>query len=138
MDGRLTLRARVDGEKALCRFALEVNYLPLRGEAARQVIERYVVDQEREQLLIESVRELVFVGAPFRGEPHLRYEEQNSLAASSRIFERPHPALAGDDAALRVEIEEDVLLAAPPFADQPSLQRERPVIVSAGMTDEQS
>jgi len=121
MDGRLTLRARVDGEKAFCRFALEVNYLPLRGEAARQAIERYVVDQEREQLLIESAGELIFVAAPFRGEPNLRYEKQNRLAASGRIFKRSHPALAGDDAALGSEIEEDVLLAAPAFADQPSL-----------------
>jgi hypothetical protein len=92
----------------------------------------------KQQLLIESVGELVFVAAPFRGEPNLRYEKQNRLATSGRIFKRSCPALAGDDAALGIEVEEDVLLAAPAFADQPSLQRERPVIVSAGMTDEQS
>jgi hypothetical protein len=54
------------------------------------------------------------------------------------IFQRPRPALAGDDAALGVEIDEDVLLAAPAFADQPSLQRERPVVVETRMADEQS
>jgi hypothetical protein len=75
---------------------------------------------------------------PFRGEPNLRYEEENGLAASGRIFQRARPALTGDNAALGVEVEEDVVLAAPAFADQPRLQRERPVVVEARVTDEQS
>jgi hypothetical protein len=132
------LRARVDRKEALSRLSLEAHHLPLRGEATGQVVERNVVDQQREQLLIEPAGELVFVATPFRGQPNLRDEEQNSLAARGRIFQRPRPALAGGDAALGVEIEEDVILVAPAFADQPGLQRQRPVIVSARMADEQS
>jgi hypothetical protein len=71
-----------------------------------------VVDQKCKQFLVEPVGESIFIAAPFRGEPNLRYEEQNRLAARGRIFERLHPALAGDDAAFWIEIEEDVLLAA--------------------------
>jgi len=56
------------------------------------------------------------------------------VAASSSA----RPALTGDNAALGVEVEEDVLLAAPTFADQPRLQRERPVIVEARVADEQA
>ena len=112
------LRVRMDGEEALGRLAFEAHHLPLRGEPARQAIERDVVDQQREQLLIELVGELIFVAAPFRGEPILRDEEQNRLAASGRIFKRLRPALAGGDAALGIEIEKDVVLAAPAFADQ--------------------
>src|SRR5262245_49518227 len=132
------LRARVGGEEALSRLSLEAYHLPLRGQPARQVVERNVVDQQREQFLIKSAGELVFVAAPFRCQPNLRHEENNRLATGGRVLQRPRPALAGNDAALGVEVEEDVILAAPAFADQPILQSERPVIVSARMADKQA
>jgi hypothetical protein len=138
VNGRLMLRARVDGEEAFSRSSLEAHHLPLRGEPTRQAVERYVVDQQCEQFLVEPVRKLVFVAAPFRGKPNLRYEEQNGLATGGRILQRPRPALAGNDAAFGIEIEEDVLLAAPAFANQPRLQRERPVVVEARMANEQA
>ena len=91
------LRARMDGEETLGRLAREMYDLPLRAEPARQAVERNVVDQQREQLLVELVRELVFVGAPFQREPMLRDEEQDRLAARGRILERPRPALTAGD-----------------------------------------
>ena len=123
-------------EEALGRLALEANDLPLRGEPAGQAIERDIVDQQREQLLVEPVGELIFVAAPFRGEPFFRHEEQHRLAAGRRIFERVRPALAGGDAALGIEIEKNVVRPAPAFADEPILQRDRPVVVLARMADE--
>jgi hypothetical protein len=48
------------------------------------------------------------------------------------------PALARGDAALGIEIEENVVGSAPAFADEPILQRDRPVVIFAGMTDEKA
>ena len=53
MDRSLVLRARVDGEEPLGGLALEAYDLPLRAESARQAVERDVLDQQREQLLVE-------------------------------------------------------------------------------------
>src|SRR3954464_15090308 len=44
---------------------------PRRGGPSGRAIERYTVDQQREQFLIEPAGELVFIATPFRGEPHL-------------------------------------------------------------------
>ena len=62
----------------------------------------------------------------------------HGLAAGRRLFERVRPALAGGNAALGVEIEKNVVGSAPAFADEPILQRDRPVVIFAGMTDEKA
>ena len=114
MDGRLTLRARVDGEKAVSRFAPEVNYLPLRGEAARQAIEQYVVDQEREQLLIESIGELYSSPHHFEAsqtsDTRNKTASQRVAASSSARIQRCPATMPGSGS-----------LAAPALADRPSL-----------------
>src|SRR5215813_11943146 len=97
-----------------------------------------VIDQQCEQLLIELVGELIFVAAPFRGDPILGHQEQNRLAARGGIFQRSCPSFAGDEAVVRVEIEKYVVGSAPTFADQPVAQCYRPVVVPARMTDEQA
>jgi hypothetical protein len=48
------------------------------------------------------------------------------------------PALAGGDAALGIEIEENVVGSAPAFADKPILQGDRPGVIFAGMADEKA
>ena len=136
MNRRLVLRKRMNCEETLGRLALEANDLPLRGEPAGQPIERDIVDQQREQFFVESLGELIFVAAPFRGEPFFRHEEQHRLATRRGIFQRVHPALPGDDAALGIKIEKNVVRSAPAFADEPILQRDRPVVILARMTDE--
>ena len=138
MDGRLMRCERMNGEETLGRLAFEANDLPLRGQPAGQAVERDIVDQQREQLFVEPVGELIFVAAPFRGEPFLRDEEQHRLAAGRRLFERVRPALAGGDAALGIEIEKNVVGPAPAFADEPILQRDRPVVILARMADEKA
>ena len=61
-----------------------------------------------------------------------RDEEQHRLAPICRLVEREFPAVSGDEAALRVEIEENIVF--PAFAAQPVAERNRLVSVCAGMT----
>jgi hypothetical protein len=138
MDGRRMLRARMHRQKAFGRLAPEVDQLPLRGQAARQFLQRDVIDREREQFLVELLGELILVPTPFGGKPGLRNEEQHRFAARGRIFQGMRPALARNNAALGIEIKKDVVLAAPAFADQPIPERDRPVVIPRGMADEQS
>jgi hypothetical protein len=42
-----------------------------------------------------------------------------------------HPALAGGDAALGIEIEENIVRPAPAFTDEPIPQRDRPIVILA-------
>ena len=126
----------MDGEEALSRLSLEAHDLPLRGEPAGKAIDRDIVDQQREQLFTKPVGELIFVGAPFRGEPFFRHEKKHGFAAGRRIFERTRPALAGGNAALRIDIEKNIVLLAPAFANKPVPYRNRPVVVLARMADE--
>jgi hypothetical protein len=65
-------------------------------------------------------------------------DEQHRLTPGRRLVERVRPALAGGDAALGVEVEENVVRPAPALADEPILQRDRPVVIFAGMTDEKA
>ena len=125
-------------EEPLGWLAPQRHHLPLRGEAAGEAIERDRIDEQGEQLLAVFLGEPVFVVAPFGGEPLLRHEEEDDLATRRGILQRVLPALAGDDAALGVEIEEDVALAAPALADEPILERDRPIVVLAGMGDEKA
>ena len=138
MDRRLMPCQRMDGEETLGRLALEANDLPLRGQSAGQAVEHDIVDHQREQFLVEPIGELIFVAAPFRGEPFFRDDEQHRLAAGRRVFERVHPPLARDDAVVGIEIEENVVGPAPAFTDEPILQRDRPVVVPARMADEEA
>ena len=128
----------MDGDETLSRLAFEANDLPLRSQPTGQAIERDIVDQEREQFFVEPVGELIFVAAPFRGEPIFRHEKQHRLAAGGGVFQRMDPALAGGDAALGVEIEKNIVRPAPAFADEPILQRDRPIVVLARMADEKA
>ena len=126
------------GQEPLGRLALEAHHLPLRAQAAGQAIERNIVDQQREQLFVELVGKLVFVAAPFGGKPILGHQEQDRLAAGRGIFQRLRPSLARDKAVVRVKIEENIVRSAPPLADHPVAQCNGPVVIPAGMTDEQT
>jgi hypothetical protein len=91
------------------------------------------IDDDGEQLLIERAREGVLPQAPARCEPVAGDEEDDRFAARRRLVQRPLPALARRDAALGVEIEEDVV---PTLGRQPIAQRHRLEIVGAGMAEE--
>src|SRR5271165_1437496 len=73
--------------------------------------------------------------APTGRQTFLRHERQNDFAAPGGLLQRFLPALAGRNAALGVEIEEDVLPAVlcEPVADLDGL-----VVVEARMTDEKA
>jgi hypothetical protein len=60
------------------------------------------------------------------------------LAAGTGIFQSVHPPLASNDAALGIEVQENILLPAPALTDKPILQRDRPIVIPARMADEKS
>ena len=66
-------------------LALQLNDLPLGCQATGQLINRGVINQQCEQLLIVLVGELKFVMAPTRGEPLFGNQEQHGFAASRRV-----------------------------------------------------
>jgi hypothetical protein len=69
--------------------------------------------------------------APTRSEPCFRHEKQNRLAAVRGLVERALPALAGRNAAPRVDIEKNVVF--PAVARQPVAQRNRFSVICARM-----
>ena len=99
-----------------------------------QVGNRYAkVDDDGEQLLVQRERQPVLPHAPAGGEPIRGGEEDDCLAAVGQFMELSLPPLARSDAAIGVEIEEDVV---PAFPREPIAKRHRLVIVPAGMANE--
>ena len=76
-----------------------------------------------------------FRALPERREPFLGDEREDDLATIGRLLQRLLPALAGHDAALGIEIEEDVVPAVlrKPVADLNGL-----VVIGARMADEKA
>src|SRR4051812_7325289 len=70
--------------------------------------------------------------APTRGQPPWRDQREHNLAAMRRLLQRFFPALPGNDAALGIEIEEDVL---PAILDKPVADLDGLFIVPARMAD---
>src|SRR5271170_7150062 len=88
------------------------------------------IGQRGEQLLIEPTRERKFLCAPAGAEPIRRHEEDDRFAAARGVVQRPLPALPRCDAALRIEVEENIL---PTFGGEPVAQRDRLEIILARM-----
>lgn len=105
--------------------------LPSPGEFLRQVVNRQILDQHAEQPLVQAVRQIEFFEASTRVEPCFRHQEQYRLATVRRLVERAFPAFSGYNAALRVEIEENLIF--PALIRQPVAQGDRVGIVRARM-----
>ena len=120
-------------EDAVVGALREVDELPVGGELGRQVADRNRLDQDAEAPLVELLGEAELAEAPVRIEPGAAHQEQHGLAAVGGLVEAPLPALAGGDAARRVEVEEEVV---PAFRRQPVAKRDRLRVVAAGMTEE--
>ena len=69
--------------------------------------------------LLSLLREAQLLKAPSRGKPGAADQKQHRLAAVGGFVQRELPALAGGDAARRIEVEEEVV---PAFGDQPVAQ----------------
>ena len=89
-------------------------------------------DQRDDHLLAHQAGGVDLRLAPARRQPLRRDECQNHLAAIGGLLQGVLPALAGDDAALGVEIEEDV---GPAVGREPVADLDRLVVVPARMTD---
>src|SRR5262249_13232484 len=127
-----------EGVEASGGSPLNPKALPLRCGPAWQTLERGVVDDQCEQLLVVFIGNLVLVLAPGRGEPVRRDDKQNRFTTGCRIGKSALPFLAGGYSPLRIEIEKDIVRLAPAFGNQPVAQSDRPIVVAAGMADEKS
>ncbi len=114
--------------------AREVDHLPHAGQLWRQVGDRLgQVDENGEKLLVQAARQLVFLAAPARGEPTGRDDEHHRLAARRRRVQCAFPPLARRDAAIRIDVEENVV---PAFGGEPIAQRDGLEVVVARMAEE--
>ncbi len=93
---------------------------PGAGKFLRQLFDRQLRSARRTIAYSGGAPESI-LAAPRRAEPCCRDQEQHRLAAVRRLVERALPSLAGRDAALRVEIEENVVL--PAVTRQPIARR---------------
>jgi hypothetical protein len=92
-------------------------------------------DERGDDLLAHEPRGVDLRPAPARREPLLRDERQDDLAAPSGLLQGFLPALTGRDAALGVEIEEDVI---PAVLREPVADLDRLVVIPARMADEKA
>ena len=114
-------------------IAREIDELLIREvERDRALVD---ADQRRNDLFAHKPRGVDFRLAPTRRQPLLRDKRQDDLAAVGGLLQRFLPALAGDDAALGIEIEEDVV---PAILRQPVADPDGLVAVGARMADEKA
>src|SRR5579863_3512643 len=112
----------------------ERDNLPTAFQLRRNIGERQVwIDEYGEEGFVEAGSQGVLFATPAGGEPVARNKKDHRLATQRRRMQRALPSLAGGDAALRIEIEENVV---PSFRGEPGAQRHRLEIVLAGMTEE--
>src|ERR1700737_2705107 len=90
----------------------ETHDLPSTSEVLGKLADRQVLDEDTEQPLVERMREIQFFAAPNRSEPRLGPQEQPPPAAARPLVQRALPALARGNAALRIEIEENLIFPA--------------------------
>ena len=106
----------------------EIHKLPSAGEIGWKFRNGDIFNQHAEQALVETMREVEFLHAPARTQPCAGNEEQHCLAAVRRLVECALPTFARDDAALGVEIEENVV---PSLTGKPVAQRNRLAVIGA-------
>ena len=111
-----------------------VGHLEVRGQLDRQLGEGGGRDQDREDALAELGGQQELGDAPARRVPFRRDQHDHRRAALARLLQLLLPALAGGEPMLGVEVEEGV---APALLAQPVADPDRPVVVPAGMADEQ-
>ena len=90
----------------------ESDNLPSTPKFLRQLFKGKIFDQNAEQPLIETVRQMEFFEAPTRREPCLRHEEQHRLATICRLVQRALPALPCRNASIRIKVEKDLVFPA--------------------------
>ena len=112
----------------------EIAQLPLGGHLGRHAVERHRLDDQPEDALVQRLREQELRETPFGFDPGRRHQKQNRLAAVGRGLEGLLPALARDQPAAGIDIEENVVET---LLGQPIAQRERRRIIGARMADEQ-
>ena len=108
----------------------QVAALPLRGDVG--VGHRLQPGAQDGLVQVFGVAELGL--ALTGGFPVLRQQADHRLAAGVGLVQRLLPPLAGPDAGVRVQIQEDLLGQTRLLLDQPRLDRHRLAAVPAGMT----
>ena len=114
---------RHGAENAVVGALGEIDKLPVGGELGGEIADRDRLDQDAERPLVELLGKAEFAKAPLRLEPGAAHQEEDGLAAVGGLMQPPFPALAGGDAARRVEVEEEIV---PALGDQPVAKGRRP------------
>jgi hypothetical protein len=111
----------------------EIGELPDAAYLRRHVLDRGVVDEQREEWAILTARRREFRDAVLRRKLCSGEYEENGLASPCALVQPIEPALARDQTALRIDVEEEVVPAA---CDQPIAQGQGLRVVRARMADE--
>jgi hypothetical protein len=100
----------------------EVNQLPFRSQLDRQIAQRRLADDDAEDLLVHLLGQQELGEAPARFGPVGADQDEDQFALFGRRLERRLPAVARDEAALRIEVKKNV---APALFGQPIVDRQR-------------
>ena len=111
----------------------KIDNLPSAGQLSGELGDGDGLNQNAEQPLVEPPREIELLQAPGGVEPGARNEEQDRFATRGGLVQCPLPALAGLNAALRIEVEKNVV---PAFRLEPVAKGNRFGIVGARMAEE--
>ena len=134
VDERFWLETgRRDGDGPACIGRREIDELPLGCELDRQILVGGRLYDDAEDLLVHLLGEQEFSEAPFGFRPVRADQDKDQLALLGRSLERGLPAVAGDEATARVEIEEYI---APAALGEPIMDRQRFGVVGRRMRNE--
>src|SRR5262245_56157256 len=89
----------------------QIDELPGGSHLGWQFAKLDIRDQHPENTFVELGGEVKLLKAPARGKPRPAHQKQHRLAAVGRLVQRPLPAFAGDNPALRIEIEKNIVPA---------------------------
>ncbi len=109
--------------------------LPGACEIERQLGNVNVLDEQAEQSFVELVGKIEFFRAPAGGEPIPRDKKQDCFATGSRLVEGALPSLSGRYAAIRIDIEKNIV---PAFTLEPIAQCDRLDIICARMAQKET
>src|SRR5580704_219586 len=130
----LLMRVRIGNPEDLHILAADqIDHLPS-NQLRRQIsLAGRRINQDREELFVETEREVVFPQAPARLEPIARDEKNDCLATACCFMQLALPPFADRDTLLDVDVEKNVF---PSFRLKPVEQGESGEIVLARMTQE--
>ncbi len=109
--------------------------LPFRCQLSRQLVQFNGLENGAEDVFIETLGEQKLGETPFGLRPGRRNDEHDRLAPVSRTAQRLLPPLSGQQTALGIKIQKDII---PPVLGEPVPQGDCLTFVDAGVAQEDS